>query len=416
MTIREIRLLPAFAIARVGSSPAPLDNYLLEEDPKHPLGYRQIKGAPTLIVDDATGEISRATTPETVEFKSDGRVRPVAPFVEAFALTEAGALEPLTQPMLREEPGLQKIEWRVEVQNRKVYRRTRDLRDILIADTGWFDGHAQQPLTGHCKNFVAGATIEVGQVRYIRPNDSFPEIRLRFTPAQGLIYGPNVAKRDRVIIPDERAVYDAAKGRWHGWDIDTAMSPAEKAVRETAPPALFAIEPPAPPWLHGDKAVSRGYLDDTCDGFVQLRLTISGTALTASARISSGPPDFAPDSIIVRTLADDLEQIVDGPQISAEDRAAIRARALDIIRRAYETVRFMNVAVMNGNTVKGRPALSIDTMPAEEAFDTQRMLRPVMAPQNVDTLAVLALHQQAFAAVRRRGSRHCCATPTRLEI
>jgi hypothetical protein len=400
MTISEIRLLPAFAIARVGSAPAPLDNYTLEEDPKHPLGYRRIKGAPTLIVDDATGEISGVKTPQTVEFKSDGRVRPVAPFVEAFALTEAGALEPLTQRMLQEGPGVQKIEWRVEVQNRKVFRRTRDPDDILRADTGWFDGHAQQPLTGSCENLVAGATIEVGQVRYIRPNDRFPEIRLRFTPAQGLIYGPNVDNRDRVIIPDERAVYNAIKGRWHGWDIDTAMTAAEKAVRETMPPALFAIEPPAPPWLHDDKAVSRGYLDDTCDGFVHLRLTISGTALTASARISSGPPDFAPDSIIVRTLADDLEQIVDGPEISAEDRAAIQARALDIIRRAYETVRFMNVAVMNGNTVKGRPALSIDTMPAEEAFDTQRMLRPVMAPQNVDTLAVLALHQQAFAALR----------------
>src|SRR4029077_20572650 len=147
------------------------------------------------------------------------------------------------------------------------------------------------------------------------------------------------AKRDRVIIPDERAVYDATKGQWHGWDINTAMSPGEKAVRETMPPALFAIEPPAPPWLHDDKAVSRGYLDDTCDGFVHLRLTIAGTALTASARISSGPPDFAPDSIIVRTLADDFEQIVDGPEVSAEDRTAIQARALDIIRRAYETVR-----------------------------------------------------------------------------
>ena len=60
----------------------------------------------------------------------------------------------------------------------------------------------------------------------------------------------------------------------------------------------------------------------------------------------------------------------------------------------------MNVAVMNGNDFKGRPALSLDSMPEEEAADTQRAIRPVMAPGTVDTLAIMALHQQAFAALR----------------
>jgi hypothetical protein len=77
-----------------------------------------------------------------------------------------------------------------------------------------------------------------------------------------------------------------------------------------------------------------------------------------------------------------------------------RARALDIIRRAYETVRFMNVAVMNGNDFKGRPALSLDSMPEEEAADTQRAIRPVMAPGSVDTFAIMTLHQQVFAALQ----------------
>jgi hypothetical protein len=401
MTISEIRLLPTLAIARVGSAALPLDNYTLEEDPQHPLGYRRITGAPTLIVDDATGKITETKIPETVQFKSEARVRPVAPFFEAFASTEDGRLEPLTLSMLQQHGlGAKDVRWRVKVQNRKVYRRTREPGDIVRADTDWFEGHLQQPLAGHCENFVDNKTIPLGQARYICPNKNFPEIRLRFTPAQGLIYGPNVAERNHLVIPDERAVYDAGKGKWRGWDIDTAMSADEKAVRETAPPSLFAITPhQAPPWLHGDKAVSRGYLDDTCDGFVHLKLAISGRELTASARISAGPPDYAPDSIIVRTLADDLEQIVDGPEVKDED-PTVQVRAEDIIRRAYETVRLMNVAVMNGNTVKGRPPLSLDTMPAEEAFGTQRMLRPVMAPQNVDMLAVLALHQQAFAALR----------------
>jgi hypothetical protein len=401
MTIREIRLLPPLAIARLGSAAEPLGNYTLAEDPERPLGYRRIVGAPTLIVDRASGAIAGTRTPERLVFKEAGHIRPVAPFLEVFALTEKGALEPLILPLLaREGLGPEAVEWRVEVQNRKVFRRTRDRDDIVKADTGWFGGHAPQPLAGRCENFVAGMSIAFGQVRYIRPNDGFPEIRLRFTPAHGLIYGPNSPERDHAVIPDARAVYDIGKGRWYGWDIDKAMTEGEKAVYDPLPPALFAIEPPAPPWLHDDRAVSRGYLDDACDGFVHVRLRVAGRALTACARISSGPPDCAPDSLFVRSLADDLEQIVHGPELADEDFAATQARAEDIVRRAYETVRFMNVAVMNGNTVKGRPPLSLDTMPAEEAFDTQRMLRPVMAPQNVDTLAVLALHQQVFAALR----------------
>jgi hypothetical protein len=107
-----------------------------------------------------------------------------------------------------------------------------------------------------------------------------------------------------------------------------------------------------------------------------------------------------PDSLFVRNLADDLEQAIHGPSVSpGEPIEATRARAIDILRRAYETVRFMNVAVMNGNDFEGRPALSLDSMPEEEAADTERAIRPVMAPQSVDTLAILALHEQVYAAL-----------------
>ena len=111
-----------------------------------------------------------------------------------------------------------------------------------------------------------------------------------------------------------------------------------------------------------------------------------GSTLTAKARICAAPPAMAPDSLFVRTLADDLEQVINGPDVAPTRFPDVtRARALDIIRRAYETVRFMNVAVMNGNDFKGRPALSLDSMPEEEAADTQRAIRPVMAAGSVDT-------------------------------
>ena len=130
---------------------------------------------------------------------------------------------------------------------------------------------------------------------------------------------------------------------------------------------------------------------------------------------------MAPDSLFVRTLADDLEQVINGPDVAPDESPEItRARALDIIRRAYETVRFMNVAVMNGNDFKGRPALSLDSMPEEEAADTQRAIRPVMAAGSVDTFAIMTLHQQVYRApcraARRRGSCACCASPTKSPI
>ena len=87
-----------------------------------------------------------------------------------------------------------------------------------------------------------------------------------------------------------------------------------------------------------------------------------------------------------------------------EDQAAVHARAVDIVRRAYETVRFMNVAVMNGNNFNERPALLLDSMPEEEAADTQRAIRPVMPPGTVDTFAIMMLHQQVFAALQGRAA------------
>ena len=133
---------------------------------------------------------------------------------------------------------------------------------------------------------------------------------------------------------------------------------------------------------------------------MRLRLK-GGKELAASARICAAPPALAPDSLFVRCLADDLEQVVHGPDVSPDEPAAeTRARAQDIVRRAFETVRFMNVAVMNGNDFKGRSALSLDSMPEEEAADTERAIRPIMAPGTVDTFAIMTLHQQAYAALQ----------------
>ncbi len=424
MNIRELRILPPLAIGRLGSAPEPMANYTIDDDPDQPLEFRKIEARATLVVDPETGEISASFLPEEISFKDEQqRIRPVAPFLEVFAVTADDSLVPLTVEML-DEMGLSPadVSWRVRVANRKVARRTGNEKDAVTADSGWFSHHQGACLHGHCPNFVSeDAAIAFGHVRYIKPNDKFPGIRLRFTPAEGLIYGPDrppsrgpdpdpfLEPDVPYVVPEERRVYRTTdeKDNWAGFAIDPGIDNADPDydgpfMNETLPPSLFAIVPPAPSWLHGNIAISRGYLDDACDGIVEVRLTPrQGAPLVAMARITAGPPAMVPDSLFLRTLADDLDQVIHGPAVPPDEPADItRARAIDIVRRAFETVRFLNVAVMNGNPVNGRNPLVFDTMPAEEAFDTQRLMRPVVPERTADTLAILGLHQQVFTALR----------------
>src|SRR5262249_10897482 len=351
--------------------------------------------------DEATGELVGPFTPKTVEFMKDERVRPVAPFLEVFAVTESGKLEPLTLKLLKDNKVEETaISWRAIVANRKVERRTGNKKDRVVAKTRWIKDHAAHHLKGKCQHFVLPEEdfIDFGTVRYIRPTGKFPEIRLRFTPAKGLIYGPRPDKKGQAEspIPETRAIYDTGKGDWKGFDqeTDNLKKPNDEGFHnETVPPSLYAIEPPAPTWLNNNVAISRGYLDDACDGFVEVELKLAdGKTLGATARICASPPAVVPDAMFVRTLADDLDQVINGPHLADEAPAVTRWRAEDIVRRAYETVRFMNVAVMNGNNFKGRSALLLDSMPEEEAAGTQRAIRPVMSAPTVDTFTIMALH------------------------
>jgi hypothetical protein len=504
-TIKELRILPPFAIARLGSADDPMDNYTIEldapENQDQPLGYRALKPLDTLIVGERSGEIEHVKTPPfLLQFKIGGRIRPVAPFLEVYAVVESDKTEvgsekkehelvPLTLDLLSHNKlSVKDISWTVSVANRKVARRTGDENDVVatgkvVRRTGEENkdesklvaiqgdvvvaDHEIHTLHGYCTNFESpeSDTVIFGQVRFIKPNEKHPEIRLRFTPARGLIYGPGAKARQAVEASDggadggfvfsvdevERSVYGRDKGIWIGypdapppppppprpgasehvaaaearkfedewkaewkakreqiWKDNSWPSP-DKFDNETLPPGLYAINPPAPSWLYDNVAISRGYLDDACDGFVEVRIARPSEdpdhrELKARARICSGPPAAAPDSLFVRTLADDLDQVVFGPKVDQdvhpEDPEITRKRAQDIIRRAFETVRFMNVTVMNGNNFKGRPSLSLDSMPEEEAADTERAIRPVMHPGSVDTKAITALHQQAYAALR----------------
>src|SRR5580698_7437590 len=122
MKIRELRILPPFAIGRLGSAKEPQENYTIVDNLNEPLGYRKIVPAKTLKVRESTGEIASATIPKTISFKIDGKIRPVAPFLEVFAVVEkpqkgknvSEELVPLDGALLRKlGASAAKVEWRV---------------------------------------------------------------------------------------------------------------------------------------------------------------------------------------------------------------------------------------------------------------------------------------------------------------
>ena len=193
--IEELRILPPLAIARFGAAPAPMDNYDAVVDPEQPLGLPRAAARARPSRSTMRPARSRGrSSPTSCRSRRTALVRPVAPFLEVWALTDAGQLEPLTIELLRAEGATPAdVRWRVEVANLKAERRTDDPRDRIEADRSTFADHARHALDGTCENFWPGKSIPFGHVRYIRPTAAHPEIRLRFTPGAGHVYGASRA-------------------------------------------------------------------------------------------------------------------------------------------------------------------------------------------------------------------------------
>jgi hypothetical protein len=370
--IAELRILPPLAIARFGAAPTPMDNYDAVVDPARPLGYRALRPAETLEVDAATGEIARTFVPDRLAFTQDGLVRPVAPFLEVWALTDAGQLEPLTIELLRGEGATpDDVRWSVAVANRKAERRTHDPRDRIAAAAEVAD-HARHPLRGTCEHFWRGKSIPFGHVQYVKPTAAHPEIRLRFTPGAGHVYGASrVAPPGGPRIPNVvDVVYDGSRGGWLG-HVDSTND-------ITVPGGIYygGADP---------SGESRGYLDDGCDGIVRASVQLGARTLTAVGRIGAGPPTYAPDAVPIRSVDDELEQALLGPEVEP-DEATIE-RVEEIVRRAFETVRLMNAAAMNRGGMAGH----------DRAYGRTG---PIMARSLVDDVAVENLHQSVLVALR----------------
>ena len=396
MPIIELRILPPLAIGRLGAASEPLEAFDLVVDPERPLDYRVIVPQTTLVVDEDTGEITNAYVPSAIRFKdANRRIRPVAPFLEVFARTSESPdeLVPLDLALLaREGLDVGAVQWRVAVGNIKLYRRTNEPDDQIHACIDVTD-HKRRPLDGTCPNFIDGRTLPLGWVQFVKPSGTFPQIRLRFTPAGGLVYGSAFERHTSAtqtepdpIIDDEALIlYDINKGGWRGYKESVGPT-------LTNPAQIYAG------YADGEYQVSWGYLDDECDGYARVTLTLAdGSTLTAQAHIGAGPPAFAPDTLPVRVVSDELEQILYGPAYDDDAPVPIE-EAEELVRRALETVRLMNTAVMNGNALNGRLNVA-STMVRQDTNDFERYYEPIAATSIVDNLALRALHERVFSAL-----------------
>ncbi|MDQ6701237.1 MAG: hypothetical protein M3Z36_13740 [Acidobacteriota bacterium] len=382
--IKELRILPSLAIGRFGSSPDPMDNYDIVINDQDRMGFRKLVPAETLMVKKETGEITARSTPANLRFRdAAGNIRPVAPFLEVWARFEdGGQLLPLTTSHLADlQLSPADVKWHVVAANIKAFRRTRAAADKITADTGSFSDHSSKPLRGECPNFKPGKSIPLGSVQYIKPTGDNPEIRIRFTPASGKVFGPRSGDPN---LKDD--VYNGPKGHWDDY--------ADRNVPDiTVPGGIYAGT------LNSQtgRYVSRGYLDDSCDGIVDVQLTVKGIVLEAFARVSAGPPDFAPDSDHPRTVADDLEQVALGPDVQ---QGVTLQEAADIVRRGLDTVRLMNTQVMNGNQgVGGLPPGSNTNNMAGHDNGSGRAFEPIFDPAMVDVALVRSFHEAAIRSL-----------------
>lgn len=384
---------PLVAIARIGSGDTPVEAFEWDDDPT-------IHGALSTVIRPATTlEVTPEYTvqpylPTLIHFKDAHGIRPTAPFLElwgAFDEDDGTKSEgPLTVDRLadlRATPA--DIAYQVTAANLKAARRTQDVHCGFVAYAAFSaDDYGEHPLlaTSHgapdAQPLVfADHPIPLGSVQVIRPITAvemgvdLSTIRLRFVPAKGFVYGPPAAisgaaprtLRVHEIVPPERRILNPNATWAASYDASYANFDNPEPA-DTYDGADTDEDPAGRAW---------GVVDDTCDATIDAYIVLGGRRLHARTRVTSGPPDFAPDRRPFVSLADDLTQRTRPKPEPPDDKTF--AEVADIFTRVFEVVSLMNVdytrdraIILNaGNTPPiaddGAPHIDERTMTAADA-------------------------------------------------
>ena len=363
----EMFFLPPIAVARVGGSDNPLEAFEWDSDVSTH-GAHQTIIKPTVTLDVAADGSLRAYLPNTIRFRDGDQLRPAAPFFELWLKLEDDGKKqdkPATPALLAQlGASLANLQFNVTVANCKAQRRTGSAACSFIArvDVGGND-HQRKPLlaispyTADQEPLVyPDHPIPLGAFQVIKPAATvamgvdLSQIRVRFTPARGEVYGPPNA----IVGPPSPA------------------QPGEIVAAPILPGVLHEIVPernrilnPKTPWSTyimnvkgqtdpqpcdsydgadvGDWR-SWGVVDDTCDGIITAQLIVGGQRFVATARVLSGVPDYAPDRRPFVSLAADLaDRDLPPAEVTLEDTTA---EIVDLFTRIFETAGLMNLDAM----------------------------------------------------------------------
>ncbi|MFJ5774403.1 hypothetical protein [Streptomyces sp. NPDC093094] len=348
--IDQLWLQPPLAFARLGPSPTPCDNYRWGPSDLTPRGTGKTTVVPQPTLDLAADGTLTERMPQRVRFKDAKGWRPVCPYFEVHGSWTADGQRrtgPVTLEVLQEFGlGLADVQWTVAVANLKAHHMTQREGDRIAARTEVRgDDHQRHRLDGVSPQDAPeplvpdGRSVPLGSVQVPVPNAVLPELRLRFTPAAGAVYGPvglpqppaPQGQPPRYRVPQDRLFLNP-DAEWCRFEL-----PGDDP--RTVPGGLFA---------GAEAEQSVGLVDDVCDGLVTVTLT---GGLTATARVVACPPVFSPDRRPFTSLADGLADRVgrgdvrEPGYLADKQQTALEIR--DLFERILETAGNVNLDAQN---------------------------------------------------------------------
>lgn len=379
--IQKVWLYPPLAIARLGPSDTPCDSFHWGANDMRPRGTGQTTIEPVKTLYVAADGTVTSSIPSEIAFKDAKGFKPVCPFFELHGewTTETGVeTGPITQQVLAKFGlTLKDLQWKVEVANLKPHHYTLEKGDRISATVELTGDVTQRQFLGGIspqdapQPLASGDNpLPLGSVQLTRLTDEFPEIRLRFTPAIGAVYGPTDLQ-ERLESLNQRL---GGNSSWQNFELPPehlilnseaswCKFVATNEDSRTNPSGLYATE--------DDTGKSLGLVDDVCDGIISC--TIAGVT-PAKARIVVGPPDYAPDRRPLTSLADGLSDRVKRDDVLdpayVDDLELTAAEVRDLLERVLETMEAINLDFQNNRAVRENQNIARQqSLPPEAAKD-----------------------------------------------
>jgi hypothetical protein len=362
--ILDVYFLPPLAIARVGGSPIPLPSFSWQTDQTIHGAHRTVI-RPEVTLDVLADGSLRPYRPYAIQFRDDKLLRPVAPFFELWATLESDTDGskydcPLTIDLLDcMGASLEGVRYAVTVANRKAQRRTgsatcafaarleisaaNNERKPLLAFSPHTSG--EEPLVLRERPIPLGHFQAIKPIRSIAIGVDLSILRVRFTPAAGNVYGPPeaIAGPASPLPPGSALDAKTLGGRMH-----TIVPPENRILNSRTPWSSYIMDQkdqqdpqPADSYDGARVGVNRswGVVDDTCDGIIEAQVVVGGQRFSATTRVFSSCPDYAPDRRPFYSFIDELADRDFGP---AKDED-LEAEISDLFTRVFETASMVNL-------------------------------------------------------------------------